>query len=191
MNLINSSQLSAQTQQLLQAQLTERDPLLRQMLREKIPDFRPKPVEKMVMTESNMQSILHIVKLRKYLMKTPQKFSSNKWQQGWRSIIDSHACFSYGRKMTDTNITLDKLTLRGILNEIDDQLLMYGRFADDDSSQRNRICSWCGAKSKHLQKCSGCKREYYCDSVCQEAAWEQHKPNCGIFHPDLPKRAKD
>lgn len=131
MNQINSSQLSLQTQQLIDAQLKEQDPLLREMLREKIPDFRPKPMEKMMMTENNLQSILHIVKLQRYLTETPQKCSSSsssKWQQGWRSVVDSHAHCTEGRKMIDTKITINRSTLRQFLNDISDQLLIFGNF---------------------------------------------------------------
>ena len=44
----------------------------------------------------------------------------------------------------------------------------------------NRTCAWCSANSgvQKLLSCSGCHAAYYCNQVCQKAAWKGHKQMC-------------
>ncbi|KAI0262799.1 hypothetical protein BC834DRAFT_844928 [Gloeopeniophorella convolvens] len=40
-------------------------------------------------------------------------------------------------------------------------------------------CSWCGAPSAVLRKCSGCQKTRYCDSECQKQHWtDEHRKAC-------------
>ena len=45
---------------------------------------------------------------------------------------------------------------------------------------RERQCGWCKKYSFDAARCAGCKREYYCNSVCQRLAWTKggHRLRC-------------
>ena len=43
------------------------------------------------------------------------------------------------------------------------------------------ICSFCNKKSKKIKafkRCSVCKKDYYCDSKCQQLDWKDHQISC-------------
>jgi len=40
------------------------------------------------------------------------------------------------------------------------------------------LCTYCKKSQPKLNTCSGCKRAYYCDRVCQKNHWKYHKDEC-------------
>jgi ankyrin repeat protein len=48
-------------------------------------------------------------------------------------------------------------------------------------AKKRRRCAQCDkTTSKKLQKCSACRKVYYCNRECQVAHWLQHKPVCNV-----------
>jgi ankyrin repeat protein len=48
-------------------------------------------------------------------------------------------------------------------------------------AKKRRRCKQCDkTTSAKLQKCSACRKVYYCNSECQLAHWLQHKPVCNL-----------
>jgi ankyrin repeat protein len=46
-------------------------------------------------------------------------------------------------------------------------------------AEKRRRCAHCDTTtSEKLQKCSACRRVYYCNRECQVAHWKRHKPAC-------------
>jgi hypothetical protein len=44
-----------------------------------------------------------------------------------------------------------------------------------------QLCSFCGATSTDVKKCSGCRSVYYCGKECQHSDWKSsHKAMCNI-----------
>ena len=41
------------------------------------------------------------------------------------------------------------------------------------------ICSHCSKQGAGFQRCSRCKRAFYCGAECQNANWKRHKKTCG------------
>ena len=44
--------------------------------------------------------------------------------------------------------------------------------------QREPQCASCHSKTATLQRCSGCKRVFYCSTTCQKKHWKEHRPEC-------------
>lgn len=66
----------------------------------------------------------------------------------------------------------------------------------EDGIELSRLCRHCGKTGWELKKqdgykrllaCSKCKTAYYCDKVCQQADWVQHKASC--FRPLQPAQS--
>jgi ankyrin repeat protein len=48
-------------------------------------------------------------------------------------------------------------------------------------AKKRRRCEQCDkTTSAKLQKCSACRKVYYCNCECQVAHWLQHKPVCNV-----------
>jgi hypothetical protein len=46
-------------------------------------------------------------------------------------------------------------------------------------AEKRRRCEQCDkTTSEKLQKCSACRKVYYCNRECQVAHWKHHKPVC-------------
>ena len=44
---------------------------------------------------------------------------------------------------------------------------------------REPECAFCHSrKTVALQRCSGCKRVFYCNKACQKNHWKEHRPEC-------------
>jgi hypothetical protein len=53
--------------------------------------------------------------------------------------------------------------------------------AQPAEARGERACWGCGVAAgpdRTLQKCSGCRKAFYCSRSCQEAAWKGHKADC-------------
>ena len=46
---------------------------------------------------------------------------------------------------------------------------------------REPECVLCHSKTAPLQRCSGCKRVFYCSKTCQKKHWKEHRPECQKF----------
>jgi len=58
--------------------------------------------------------------------------------------------------------------------------------ASADSAKESsdlRSCTACGANLKQAQRCSRCKKVFYCDSACQRKHWPKHKATCQVVAP--------
>eukprot|EP00978_Attheya_sp_CCMP212_P005538 scaffold12431_cov57-Attheya_sp.AAC.13 len=55
------------------------------------------------------------------------------------------------------------------------------------------ICAWCGKAEERedLMTCSGCKNIFYCSSVCQKAAYPEHKLVCEQMKQDRKDSKKE
>jgi hypothetical protein len=48
-------------------------------------------------------------------------------------------------------------------------------------AEKRRRCAQCDkTTSEKLQKCSACRKVYYCNRECQVAHWKRHKPACNV-----------
>jgi len=61
------------------------------------------------------------------------------------------------------------------------------------SKSPGRICSACNLDDRELDvgnllRCSGCKRAYYCDGICQRVDWVKHSPFCAEGAKKLNKK---
>ena len=48
-------------------------------------------------------------------------------------------------------------------------------------SQANNWCRSCLKISNNLNRCSKCKTCFYCDEICQQRDWKNHKKICGVL----------
>ena len=59
--------------------------------------------------------------------------------------------------------------------------LMTVHIVDDQLAERQ--CAACGVwqthSTKKLERCSKCRRVYYCCKECQRNDWKKHKGTCG------------
>lgn len=57
----------------------------------------------------------------------------------------------------------------------------YGTIHSQHAKLAYAICAWCGKaqESEKLMKCSRCEIIFYCSSICQKAAYPEHKLVCG------------
>ena len=50
---------------------------------------------------------------------------------------------------------------------------------DREYAMDDFVCSWCGREGDKMKVCTGCKRNRYCDALCQKSDWRcGHKGDC-------------
>ena len=72
-------------------------------------------------------------------------------------------------------------------------LAKAGKGAQKDMKKMGlgEACSNCGKHDENNQRCTGCRKVYYCSRECQETHWVQHKVMCKSIQKLNSKRKKE
>lgn len=72
-------------------------------------------------------------------------------------------------------------------------LAKAGKGTDKDMKKMGLqgVCSNCGKDDEETQRCTGCRKVYYCSKQCQRTHWEHHKAVCKSIKKLNSKKEKE
>ncbi|MFC1842121.1 zinc finger MYND domain-containing protein [Candidatus Dependentiae bacterium] len=93
---------------------------------------------------------------------------------------DQYKIFENGKNISEKDL---KIIENGFLmpneKKSEKSKILLGKVAD---IAKRFTCNTCGKEGKKLQKCSACKKTYYCSRKCQIKDWKEHKKICKKLH---------
>jgi len=101
----------------------------------------------------------------------------------WKGQTYNYLCiqglpsYDWGNFVPEPSIKdLDIITVGKVLNA---ERQRYRKIVDNfEYYNPKEVCNYCNKEQETLKRCSRCKEVWFCNRMCQKAAWMVHKYDC-------------